>query len=103
MDEVTTENTVEAPKSRIAIRCAQVSILLSPLKLPRNHRLNSKNGQQERELMLKAEVEDLRRDLLKERVKNKKLRLCSLMEFSVQIILLLSLWTLCLMIAFEFL
>ncbi|RYR49870.1 hypothetical protein HN51_025976 [Arachis hypogaea] len=69
-------------------RCTKAALFL--------HRLNSlravNNGEEEHE-KLKKEMHDLKMELVKERRKNKKMKLCSFMELLLQVLLLLSLWT----------
>ncbi|KAL4300336.1 hypothetical protein AHAS_Ahas17G0190700 [Arachis hypogaea] len=74
-------------------RCTKAALFL--------HRLNSlravNNGEEEHRFCfqekLKKEMQDLKMELLKERRKNKKMKLCSFMELLLQVLLLLSLWT----------
>ncbi|CAL5332789.1 unnamed protein product [Camellia sinensis] len=105
MEGIDVESKDEALKSQVAIRCARAAMLLSSLKCSPNRRLDSPNDleHREREMKLKRDSEDLRRKLVRERVKNRKLRLCSVTELLLQMGILMSLWTLCLIIAFKFL
>ncbi|XP_059630285.1 uncharacterized protein LOC132273323 [Cornus florida] len=98
----------ETMKSHIAIRCAKAAILISSLKSTGNPWLKSteddKDEYEEREtMMLKRAVEELKKELVRERVKSRKMRLCSVTESLLQITILLSLWSLFLMIFFTFL
>ncbi|XAR62160.1 hypothetical protein NMG60_11016801 [Bertholletia excelsa] len=99
------ENKDEAVKTQIAIRCAKAALLLLSLKCSRNRRLVSAEDSQheEREQRLRTEADDLRRRLFKERVEHRRIRLCGVMELLLQVVILLSFWTLCLMLAFRFL
>ncbi|XP_028078836.1 uncharacterized protein LOC114280660 [Camellia sinensis] len=105
MEGIDVESKDEALKSQVAIRCARAAMLLSSLKCSPKRRLDSPNDleHREREMKLKRDSEDLRRKLVRERVKNRKLRLCSVTELLLQMGILMSLWTLCLIIAFKFL
>ncbi|KAI4337700.1 hypothetical protein L6164_016084 [Bauhinia variegata] len=87
------ENEDRALKSQLALRrCAKAALLLSALKsLPILDRDNTNYRDEE---MWRREIQDLRIELLKERMKNKKIRPCTLVEFIVQIMLLMSLLSL---------
>ncbi|KAK7321180.1 hypothetical protein VNO77_31544 [Canavalia gladiata] len=71
-------------KSETAVRrCAKAALLLYDLK--------STNS--EEQAMWKRQIQDLKIQLLKERFKNSKIKLCAFLELLVQFLLLLSLWT----------
>ncbi|MED6187259.1 hypothetical protein PIB30_074727 [Stylosanthes scabra] len=69
-------------------RCAKAALFLHRLKSPRA----VSNNEEEHE-KLKKEMRDLKMELVKERWKNKKMKLCGFMELLLQVLLLLSLWT----------
>ncbi|KAK3013825.1 hypothetical protein RJ639_009471 [Escallonia herrerae] len=96
------ESKDESLKSKIAIRCAKAAILLSSLNRRHSSTINHEDKEVEA-MLLQREVEDLKVRLVRERAKSKKIRLCSAMELLLQILLLLSLWTFCLMLAFNLL
>ncbi|XP_027148122.1 uncharacterized protein LOC113748773 [Coffea eugenioides] len=91
------ENQSRNIKLEVAIRCAKSAMLLSSLK--RHHSSHSSTTLTNDD----EKVEELKKELVKARVKNKKMRTCSFYELCLQIALLFSLWTLCLLIAFNFL
>ncbi|KAK6940153.1 hypothetical protein RJ641_029684 [Dillenia turbinata] len=93
----------EALKPEIAIRCAKAANLLYSLKCVVNRSLESAtdNDIKARNAMKKA-VADLKMELVKERMKSKSIKFCSLAEFLLQVMIVLLLWILCLMLAFEF-
>ncbi|XP_057469248.1 uncharacterized protein LOC130758381 [Actinidia eriantha] len=104
MEGIEIENKHEALKSPIAIRCAKAALLISSLKCSANRLLDSTNNSEhkEREMELRREAEDLRRKLVRERVKIQRMKLCSVMELLLHMAILLSLWILCLMLALNF-
>ncbi|XP_022855129.1 uncharacterized protein LOC111376400 [Olea europaea var. sylvestris] len=79
----------QAMKSQVAIRCAKAAILLSSLKNSPN------NSTSNITLKNEEEIEDLKIALVKEKLKNKKLRICVEME-----LLVFFLWTLLLLVVF---
>ncbi|KAF7141406.1 hypothetical protein RHSIM_Rhsim06G0082400 [Rhododendron simsii] len=126
MEAIGIENQPEALRSHLAVRCAKAALFLSRLKFPRNRSTVSTTFTehqvslslslslslhycelitlfQGREMELSRTVEDLRRKLVRERLKNRRVKLCGVMELLLQMVLLLSLWTLCLMLALKFL
>ncbi|KAA8538083.1 hypothetical protein F0562_027691 [Nyssa sinensis] len=107
MEGIEFESRDAALKPKIAVRCAKAAILLSSLKTTKNRCLNSTNRREdeseESEMLQWKAMEDLRGELARERMKNRRMRLCSVMELLLQITLLLSLWTFCLVLAFKFL
>ncbi|KAG5544015.1 hypothetical protein RHGRI_016687 [Rhododendron griersonianum] len=105
MEAIGIENQPEALRSHLAVRCAKAALFLSRLKFPRNRSADSTTftEHQGREMELSRTVEDLRRKLVRERLKNRRVKLCGVMELLLQMVLLLSLWTLCLMLALKFL
>ncbi|KAI4307389.1 hypothetical protein L6164_030587 [Bauhinia variegata] len=85
------EATNRVLKSQLALRrCAKAAFLLSALKLPHGIDRDSTTNYRDEE-MWRREIQDLKIELLKERMKNKKIKLCALVEFIVQIMLSLSL------------
>ncbi|KAJ8647151.1 hypothetical protein MRB53_000174 [Persea americana] len=86
----------EALKSQIAIRCAKAALLLSSLKSPPDH--NTGIDDKERARLLKM-VADLRVELVRERYKSKHIKICSIVEFALQIMVLLSIAGFCLILA----
>ncbi|XP_057490891.1 uncharacterized protein LOC130776639 [Actinidia eriantha] len=101
MEGIEIENKDEALKSSIAIRCAKAALLICSA----NRFLDSTNNSEhkEREMELRREAEDLRRKLVRERVKIRRMKLCRAMELLLQMTILLSGWILCLMLALDFL
>ncbi|KAL3504737.1 hypothetical protein ACH5RR_034578 [Cinchona calisaya] len=95
--EINRKNQSPNIKLQVAIRCAKAAILLSSLK--HHSTTNSTTFTTDDD----EEVEKLKKELVKEKLKNKKMRTCRFMELLLQIALLFSLWTLCSLIAFNFL
>ncbi|GAB4861215.1 hypothetical protein Ancab_036373 [Ancistrocladus abbreviatus] len=89
-------------KSQIAMRCAKSAMLLLSLSKSSspNLRLETPDLQEEEKKKMMMKIQNLRIELTRERMKNRKMKLCSLMEFVLQILLLLSLWSLALLLAF---
>ncbi|XVE55495.1 hypothetical protein DITRI_Ditri03aG0163200 [Diplodiscus trichospermus] len=79
-----------APKLQLAIRCVKAAFLLSSLKSSVNSVFESANIEEieEKEKMWR-EIENLRVELVKERLKIKKIKLCGLMELILQVILVM--------------
>ncbi|GAB2290625.1 hypothetical protein Dimus_024904 [Dionaea muscipula] len=106
MEGILTRDDEAMRRSQIAIRCAKSAMLLLSLKSS-DHHLRSETAADheevnEKQRMLRT-INDLRMQLLRERMKARKSKLCSLMEFVLQIVLLLSLFTFSSMIVFQFL
>ncbi|KAK4274106.1 hypothetical protein QN277_017386 [Acacia crassicarpa] len=79
------ENEDRALKLLMATRrCAKAALLLSNLKSLPSHTLDDNE-------MLRRGIEDLKVQLVKQRLINKRIKLCSLSELIVQLILMLSL------------
>ncbi|KAK7275765.1 hypothetical protein RIF29_16887 [Crotalaria pallida] len=79
------ENEGKASKSEIAMRrCAKAALLLCRLKSL--HKTTHEETQ-------KRTIYELKIQLLKERSKNNKIKLCALFELFVRLLLLLSVWT----------
>ncbi|GMY17282.1 Retrotransposon-derived protein [Fagus crenata] len=89
------EGKEEALKSNVLIRCAKAAFLLSALKFPNS----TTDHQDEEKEKLRREMREMEMELARERVKNKKIKLCGLMELVTQVALLLSLSTFLLMLA----
>ncbi|KAB1204071.1 hypothetical protein CJ030_MR8G028350 [Morella rubra] len=88
------ETKHEALKSKMLIRCAKAAFLLSALKSFPNLSMNSTtDDQDEEEEMVRREIEELKMELARERLKNKKMKLCGLMEMVLQVAVVLSLST----------
>ncbi|KAM4075129.1 hypothetical protein ACJW30_10G145600 [Castanea mollissima] len=79
------EKKEEALKSRVAIRCAKAALLLSSLKsLPNS---TADHHHQEKKML------ELKIELARERLKNKRIKQCALMELVLELALVLSLST----------
>ncbi|KAJ6340088.1 hypothetical protein OIU77_007942 [Salix suchowensis] len=93
------ESKDEPLKSQVAIRCAKAAILLSKLKsLPNRHLTTSI---EEKEMLIKTmvrEIGDFKMELARERLKNKRIKLCGLMEVILQVMTVLSISTFLLVI-----
>ncbi|KAJ6391513.1 hypothetical protein OIU77_025486 [Salix suchowensis] len=89
-------------KSQVAIRCAKAAILLSSFKsFPNRHLTTSIEDQGEEKEMMKTmvrEIGDLKMELARERMKNKRIKLCGLMEVILQVMTVLSISTFLLVI-----
>ncbi|KAJ6340096.1 hypothetical protein OIU77_007946 [Salix suchowensis] len=93
------ESKDERLKSQVAIRCAKAAILLSSLKSFPNRHLTT--SIEEKEMMIKTmvrEIGDLKMELARERLKNKRIKLCGLMEVILQVMTVLSISTFLLVI-----
>ncbi|KAK9271130.1 hypothetical protein L1049_026719 [Liquidambar formosana] len=103
MEGVEFESKDEPLKSQIAIRCAKAALLLSSLKSFPSCTLRSPHHDEdeEREILMRA-VADLKLELVKERMKSRRIKLCSLTEVLLQVMVMLSLWSFCLMFVFNF-
>ncbi|KAM3237850.1 hypothetical protein P3S67_012282 [Capsicum chacoense] len=96
---VTSEREIaEALKPKIAIQCAKSAILISSLK---NTTLDSASINKNNNEEYLKEVEELKMEIFKQKLKNKKLKLCSVTELLIQVIVLLSIWTMLLLLAFN--
>ncbi|KAK2659741.1 hypothetical protein Ddye_006274 [Dipteronia dyeriana] len=71
----------ESMKSQTAIRCAQAAVLLSSLS-NRNMKATINNEEDEEK---EREIEDLKVELVRERMKTKKIKLCGLMEVVLEV------------------
>ncbi|XP_057975114.1 uncharacterized protein LOC131162534 [Malania oleifera] len=100
MEEPETETKEEAQKLKIVIRCAKAAILLSSLASIADRRQRSTSDGAD-EMLMRA-MSDLKIELARERMRSRRVRLCGLMEVLLLIVVLLSLWTFCLMLVLEF-
>ncbi|XP_055835493.1 uncharacterized protein LOC129903982 [Solanum dulcamara] len=97
MEEITSaRKTAEVLKPKVAIQCAKSAILISSLK---NTTLNYANLNQNKNEENLKEVVELKMEIVKEKLKNKRLKLCSVTELLIQVIVLLSVWTMLLLLA----
>ncbi|KAK4722409.1 hypothetical protein R3W88_012642 [Solanum pinnatisectum] len=97
MEDITSEREkAEALKPKVAIQCAKSAILISSLK---NTTLDYANLNQNKNEENWKEAVELKMEIVKEKLKNKRLKLCSVTELLIQAIVLLSVWTLLLLLA----
>uniref|UniRef100_A0A6N2N3T0 Uncharacterized protein n=1 Tax=Salix viminalis TaxID=40686 RepID=A0A6N2N3T0_SALVM len=92
------ESKDERLKAQVAIRCAKAAILLSKLKsFPNRHLTTSIDDQgEEKEMLIKTmvrEIGDLKMELVRERLKNKRIKTIGLMEVILQVVTVLSIST----------
>ncbi|XP_030948737.1 uncharacterized protein LOC115972552 [Quercus lobata] len=80
------EKKEEALKSRVAVRCAKAAFLLSSLKPLPNSTADHHHHQEKKMLEMKME-------LARERLKNKRIKQCALIELVLELALVLSLST----------
>ncbi|XP_050265127.1 uncharacterized protein LOC126709081 [Quercus robur] len=79
------EKKEEALKSRVAVRCAKAALLLSSLKpLPNS---TADHHHQEKKML------EVKMELARERLKNKRIKQCALIELVLELALVLSLST----------
>ncbi|EEF48499.1 uncharacterized protein LOC112533946 [Ricinus communis] len=96
------EMTDEAARSEITRRCAKAAFLLHSLKSsPNRHSKTSINGEDEEMDLMVKQIGDLKMKLARERTKNKRIKLCGLMEVILQVMMLLCFSTLLLVLAFN--
>ncbi|XP_062025180.1 uncharacterized protein LOC133741262 [Rosa rugosa] len=91
--ETLTLTEAEALQSRNAIRSIKVALLLSRLKpSSANCRLNAatdhSDAATEKEEALRKEIGDLKMEVVRERLRNKRIRLCGLMELFLEVAVL---------------
>ncbi|BFG19288.1 hypothetical protein CerSpe_055620 [Prunus speciosa] len=93
----------EALRSRAAIRCAKAALLLSSLKSSPNRSLDTAidNDDILEKEILRREIGDLKMEVARERLQNKRIKLCGFLELLLQLVLLLALSTFFFMLAFE--
>ncbi|CAK9325483.1 unnamed protein product [Citrullus colocynthis] len=78
MAKVEAESKDEAMRSKTAVRCAKAAFLLSSLKSSQNRHLKATVDQQAKEKeMLRKAVGDLKIELVRERLRNKRIKLCA--------------------------
>ncbi|KAJ4701331.1 Mediator of RNA polymerase II transcription subunit like [Melia azedarach] len=97
------QNKEEGVKLQIAIRCARAANLLSSLRNSGHFgaTINNEDLDVEKEIM-RREIGDLKVELVRERMKRKKLQLSILMEVVLHVAMLLLVSGLLLIIAFKF-
>ncbi|XP_022138206.1 uncharacterized protein LOC111009432 [Momordica charantia] len=102
MEKVEAESRDEAMRSRTAFRCAKAAFVLSSLKSSQNHYLRATVYEivKEKEKLRKT-LGDLKVELARERLRNKRIKLCGLMEFVLQILLVITLSSFFFFIAFK--
>ncbi|PRQ21417.1 hypothetical protein RchiOBHm_Chr7g0239021 [Rosa chinensis] len=88
--ETQTLTEAEALQSRNAIRSIKVALLLSRLKPSSvDRRLTDHRGAAtEKEEALRREIGDLKMEVVRERLRNKRIRLCGLMELFLEVAVL---------------
>ncbi|TXG52802.1 hypothetical protein EZV62_021971 [Acer yangbiense] len=74
----------ESMKSQTAIRCAKAAVLLSSLS-NRNMKATINNEEDEEKETMESEIEDLKVELVRERMKTKEIKLCGLMEVVLEV------------------
>ncbi|WCJ44469.1 hypothetical protein M5689_025135 [Euphorbia peplus] len=86
-------------------RCAKAASILSSLKSSANRKFKTRIHDDEDEeknlMMMVKEIGDLKIKLARERIKSKRIKLCSITEVILQIVLALSFFVVVLMIAFS--
>ncbi|KAH0758845.1 hypothetical protein KY290_022338 [Solanum tuberosum] len=83
MEDITSEREIaEALKPKVAIQCAKSAILISSLK---NTTLDYANLNQNKNEENLKEVVELKMKIVKEKLKNKRLKLCSVTELLIQV------------------
>ncbi|XP_060198874.1 uncharacterized protein LOC132627508 [Lycium barbarum] len=100
MEDIASEREItESVKPKLAIQCAKSAILISSLKNTTTLKSPNLNQYKNEEENLK-ELWELKMEILKQKLKNKKLKLCSVTELFIQVVVLLSVWTMLLLLAF---
>ncbi|XP_008373838.2 uncharacterized protein [Malus domestica] len=96
-----------AMRSDVAIRCAKAAFLLSSLKSSPNRRVSTaidddddEIAQEEKE-MLKKEIGDLKVTVARERLRNKRIKVCGLLEILLQLALLFAISAFLFMLVIE--
>ncbi|CAN4092489.1 unnamed protein product [Withania somnifera] len=100
MEKTTSEREVAEVliNPKIAIQCAKSAILISSLKNITTL-VNSPNANQINNEEYLKEIEELKMEIFKQKLKNKRFKLCSVTELTIQVIVLLSVWTMLLLLA----
>ncbi|KAM1180545.1 hypothetical protein ACFX13_019943 [Malus domestica] len=95
-----------AMRSDVAIRCAKAAFLLSSLKSSPNRRVSTAIDDDDDEIaeekeMLKKEIGDLKVTVARERLRNKRIKVCGLLEILLQLALLFAISTFLFMLVIE--
>ncbi|XP_021285191.1 uncharacterized protein LOC110417261 [Herrania umbratica] len=103
MEGIEEKTRDEARKVQIAIRCAKAALLLSSLKSSVTRVFEAANNDEDEEKeKMRREIENLRVELVKERLKIKKIKLCGVMELILQLILVMLISSFFMKLAFDF-
>ncbi|KAK6246062.1 hypothetical protein QQP08_022729 [Theobroma cacao] len=103
MEGIEEKTRDEARKLLIAIRCAKAALLLSSLKSSVSRVFEAANNDEDEEKeKMRREIENLRVELVKERLKIKKIKLCGVMELILQLILVMLISSFHMTLAFDF-
>ncbi|TQD69193.1 hypothetical protein C1H46_045274 [Malus baccata] len=95
-----------AMRSDVAIRCAKAAFLLSSLKSSPNRRVSTAIDDDDDEIaeekeMLKKEIGDLKVMVARERLRNKRIKVCGLLEILLQLALLFAISAFLFMLVIE--
>ncbi|KAM2668628.1 uncharacterized protein LOC126601551 isoform X2 [Malus sylvestris] len=95
-----------AMRSDVAIRCAKAAFLLSSLKSSPNRRVSTAIDDDDYEIaeekeMLKKEIGDLKVTVARERLRNKRIKVCGLLEILLQLALLFAISAFLFMLVIE--
>ncbi|KAM0976726.1 hypothetical protein PS2_019328 [Malus domestica] len=95
-----------AMRSDVAIRCAKAAFLLSSLKSSPNRRVRTAIDDDDDEIaeekeMLKKEIGDLKVTVARERLRNKRIKVCGLLEILLQLALLFAISAFLFMLVIE--
>ncbi|KAM2323058.1 hypothetical protein PS1_019933 [Malus domestica] len=95
-----------AMRSDVAIRCAKAVFLLSSLKSSPNRRVSTAIDDDDDEIaeekeMLKKEIGDLKVTVARERLRNKRIKVCGLLEVLLQLALLFAISAFLFMLVIE--
>ncbi|KAM0971778.1 hypothetical protein FF1_019661 [Malus domestica] len=95
-----------AMRSDVAIRCAKAAFLLSSLKSSPNRRVSTAIDDDDDEIaeekeMLKKEIGDLKVTVARERLRNKRIKVCGLLEILLQLALLFAISAFLFMLVIE--
>ncbi|KAM1316094.1 hypothetical protein ACFX10_019594 [Malus domestica] len=95
-----------AMRSDVAIRCAKAAFLLSSLKSSPNRRVSTAIDDDDDEIaeekeMLKKEIGDLKVTVARERLRNKRIKVCGLLEVLLQLALLFAISAFLFMLVIE--
>ncbi|XP_062165511.1 uncharacterized protein LOC133872024 [Alnus glutinosa] len=90
----------DALKSKTVVRCAKAAFLLSALKSLPNRYVNSTIDDQHEEVkLMRREIGELKMELARERLKNRRIKLCGLMEVVLEVAVVLCVSTFFLMLS----